>query len=79
MATGFTLNRPTYSPREFAVLYTHHVRQVSYATVLKWIEEHRNTGGQQGLYAVKETVSGYYRIPADTVEKALLAAGATKG
>lgn len=79
MATGFTLDRPTYSPREYAVLYSAHVRQVSYATVLKWIEEHRVTGGQQGLFAVKETVSGYYRIPAATVEEALLAAGATKG
>lgn len=77
--TGFVLTQPTYSPREYAVLYTAHVRRVSYATVLKWIEEYRNTGGQVGLYAVKETRSGYYRIPADIVEKALLAAGATKG
>lgn len=79
MASGFVLSLPTYSPREFATVYTAHVRQVSYATVLKWIEEYRNSGGKQGLYAVQEQRSRYYRIPAAEVERVLLAAGALKG
>lgn len=79
MASGFTLDRPTYSPRDLATLYTRYVRQVSYATILKWIEEHRNSGGETGVSAVRELRSGYYRIPAAEVERILIAAGATKG
>lgn len=78
MAIGFELTQPTYSPKEFASLYTAYVRRVSYATVLTWIELHRNSGGKEGLAAVKELRNGYYRIPAATVREALLAAGATE-
>lgn len=79
MSAGFTLTRPTYSPRDLAALYTAHVRPISYATVLKWIEQGANSNGTSGVKALKEPVSGYYRIPADEVERVLLAAGATKG
>ena len=76
---GFTLTRPTYSPRDLAVLYSAHVRPISYATVLKWIEQGANSNGTVGVKALKEPVSGYYRITAEEVERVLLAAGATKG
>lgn len=74
--SGFKLNRPTYSPREFAILYTAHVRQISYATVLKWISEYEVSGGADGIGAHKEQRSGYYRIPAAEARRVLLAAGA---
>lgn len=76
--SGFELTKNTYSPREFTNLYTKYVRPISYATVLGWIERYRNSGGQSGINAMRETVSGYYRIPASEVERVLLEAGATK-
>jgi len=65
------LTQPTYSPREFAGLYTRHVRQVSYATVLGWIAAYEASGGKDGLGATRETRSGYYRIPAAEAERVL--------
>lgn len=75
MAEGFVLTQPTYSPREFALLYRQYVGSVSYATVLSWIELGKNTGGQQGI-AAGETSTHRYRISAAEVERVLLKAGA---
>lgn len=77
MNEGFVLERPTYSPREFAALYRAHVGHISYVTVLKWIELYSNTGGFDGLKA-HASPSGRYRISAEEVERVLLAAGAKK-
>ena len=77
MANGFNLERPVYTPREVSQLYTAHVRHVSYPTVLEWIEVYRNSGGREGMKAMK-TPRGRYLIAAEEVERILLQAGATK-
>lgn len=79
MDDGFKLDKPTYSPREVATLYSAFVRPVSYATVLEWIQAYRNSGGKEGMRAADEPVSRRYRIPRDEVERVLLKAGAMKG
>lgn len=77
MSEGFVLERPTYSPREFALLYRQYVGRVSYVTVLSWIELYNNTGGFDGIKA-HASPTGRYRITAQEVERVLLAAGAKK-
>lgn len=77
MDNGFVLERPTYSPREFALLYRAHVGRISYVTVLSWIELYNNTGGFDGIKA-HASPTGRYRITAGEVERVLLAAGARK-
>lgn len=78
MLHGFTLDEPTYSPAQFATLYSVHVRPVSYATVLKWIAQGANSGGTEGMTASRELRSGYFRIPQTEARRVLLAAGATE-
>lgn len=78
MIDGFVLDRPVYTPREVAQLYTRYVRPVSYATVLQWEKVFRATGGPEGIHAMK-TPRGRYLIDAAEVERILLQAGAVKG
>jgi len=77
MSDGFRLDRPTYTPREFAALYSRYVRRISYPTVLEWIEIYDLTNGAEGVKANK-TPRGRYLITADEAERVLTAAGATK-
>jgi len=77
MSEEFIISQPTYSPREFALLWRACVGPVSYVTVLNWIELYRNTGGFDGIKAYTSP-TGRYRITAEETERALLAAGARK-
>lgn len=76
MSHEFVLTEPTYSPAQAASLYSAHVRPLSYATMLKWIELGTNSGGTEGVTARRETRSGYFRIHQDEVRRLLLEAGA---
>ena len=72
---GFVLDRPTYSAREAAKIYSVYVRPVTYQTVLKWCEMWRNTGGKYGLAHLKPM--SRYIIGAEDLAKFLVANGAT--
>lgn len=77
MNDTFHLDRPMYTPREFAVLYSRYVRRVSYPTVLEWIETYDVTNGAEGVKANKSP-RGRYLITAEEVGRVLMAAGAKK-
>lgn len=78
MNTGFILDRPVYTPKEVAQIYSHFVRSVSYATVLQWEKLYRVTDGEDGIEA-KKTPGGHYLITAEELERVLIKAGAVKG
>lgn len=78
MGAGFILDRPVYTPREVAVIYSRYVRSVSYATVLQWVQLYRVTDGEDGIDAGR-TPGGHYLISADELERVLIKASATKG
>lgn len=67
----YGLDRDTYSPREFATIYSAHVAPVSYPTVLGWIELYRNTGGKHGVCGTKQPNGVRYRISREEVIRVL--------
>lgn len=75
---GFVLDRPVYTPREVAAIYSRYVRSVSYATVLQWEKLYRVTDGEDGIEA-KRTPGGHYLVTATELERVLVKAGALKG
>lgn len=78
MKDGFILDRPVYTPREVATIYSHYVRSVSYATVLQWVQLFRVTGGEDGIEAGR-TPGGHYLVAAEELGRVLMKAGAVKG
>jgi hypothetical protein len=78
MVNGFSIDPDRiYTPREVSQLYTAHVRHVSYPTVLEWIQIYNNSGGREGMRAMKSP-RGRYLITSEEVERILLQAGAKK-
>lgn len=78
MGDGFVLDRPVYTPREVATIYSHYVRSVSYATVLQWVQLFRVTDGEDGIDAGK-TPGGHYLVTAEELGRVLVKAGAVRG
>lgn len=72
----FTLEKQHYTPREVARIYSHHIRPISYPTVLAWIAVNRSSNGKEGIHANQSPRSNRYLIPAEEVSRILIQAGA---
>lgn len=77
MSEGFSLDKPTYTPKEFARLYTTYVHRISYVTALDWVHVYDGSGGREGIHAHRSP-RGRYHIEAAEVRRVLLASGATE-
>lgn len=70
MSKDFVPDRPVYTPREVARIYSRFVRSVSYATVLQWVQLFRVTDGEDGIEAGR-TPGGHYLVAAEEVERVI--------
>lgn len=76
LVEGFKLDRPVYTPREAAAVYTRYVHRVTYATFLQWIQVHAATDGREGVKAAQSPRNKRYYITQDELRRILLRGGA---